>query len=97
MRIAELGPGPGIGLQEAIRTFPDAWVWGVDLSREMLGQSRRRNRAYIASERLTLLHGDTASLADLPPLDLVLAVHVLYFWHQPEVELARIRDALRPG
>ncbi len=35
-RIAELGPGPGIGLEAALHIFPQARVWGIDPSREML-------------------------------------------------------------
>ena len=46
-RIVELGPGPGIGLQELLRVFPAAQVWGVDLSAEMLSQSRKRNMAAV--------------------------------------------------
>ncbi len=38
-KIAELGPGPGIGLQEALRQFGAARVWGIDPSPEMLAQS----------------------------------------------------------
>jgi predicted TPR repeat methyltransferase len=33
-------------------------------------------------------------LSELAPVDLVVAVHVLYFWHQPGAELARVRAAL---
>jgi hypothetical protein len=32
----------------------------------------------------------------LAPVDLVLASHVLYFWHRPAAELAGIHGALRP-
>lgn len=96
-RIVELGPGPGIGLKELLRTFPEAKVWGVDLSRAMLAQSRRRNRAAAADGRLSLLEGGVASLSELAPLDVVAANHVLYFWREPEVELSRIRGCLRPG
>jgi trans-aconitate methyltransferase len=95
-RIVELGPGPGVGLEEGLRVFPTARLWGIDPSREMLDQCRRRNREQIDGGRLVLLQGDTSSLADLAPVDLVLAVHVLYFWHRPEAELDRIRRALRP-
>jgi SAM-dependent methyltransferase len=42
-RIAELGPGPGIGLEAALRLFPQARVWGIDPSPVMLSQSRKRN------------------------------------------------------
>ncbi len=96
-RIVELGPGPGVGLQETLRAFPDARIWGVDLSPQMLSQSRRRNLAEISSGRLVLVEGDVASLQELAPVDLVLASHVLYFWHRPASELLRIHGALRPG
>lgn len=96
-RIVELGPGPGIGLQETLRAFPEARVWGVDLSREMLSQCRKRNLDQISSGRLVLLEDDAASLQELAPIDLVLAVHVLYFWHQPATELAQLYRVLRPG
>jgi SAM-dependent methyltransferase len=96
-RIVELGPGPGVGLEETLQAFSAAQVWGVDLSTEMLSQSRRRNLHHVRSGRLTLLEGDAASLPKLAPIDLVIAVHVLYFWHQPAAELAQIHGAVRPG
>jgi trans-aconitate methyltransferase len=96
-RLAELGPGPGIGLQAALRQFPQARVWGIDPSPEMLSQSQRRNLAEVRAGRLTLIAGGTASLAAIAPVDVVVANHVLYFWHQPADELAAIHAALRPG
>ena len=46
---------------------------------------------------MTLLAGSVTSLAELGPIDIVLAVHVIYFWHRPETELSRIHAGLRPG
>ncbi len=97
VRIAELGPGPGIGLQEALRRFPAARVWGIDPSPEMLAQSRKRNLAEVAAGRLVLVRGGVASLAEIAPLDAVVANHVLYFWHRPADELTAIRGCLRHG
>jgi len=85
-RIVELGPGPGVGLEAALRAFPSTRLWGVDPSPEMLSQSRKRNRAGVASGRLTLVAGDV-----------VMANHVLYFWHQPSAELEQLHRFLRPG
>ena len=96
-RIVELGPGPGIGLQETLRVFPEARVWGVDLSPEMLSLCRKRNLDQISSGRLILVEGDAASVQELAPVDVVLAAHVVYFWHQPANELAQLYRALRPG
>lgn len=96
-RVVELGPGPGIALAHVLATFPEAHVWGIDLSPEMLAQSRRRNVDATRAGRLTLVQGDVATLSGLAPVDLVYAAHVLYFWHLPGQELARIRTALRPA
>lgn len=96
-RAVELGPGPGVGLEEILGTFPTARVWGVDPSPEMLSQSRHRNLEQARAGRLTLVGGGVESLDALAPIDLVLATHVLYFWHEPAEELARIHRALSPG
>ena len=43
------------------------------------------------------MEGDSTSLVRLQPIDIILANHVLYFWHQAAAELARLHDVLRPG
>ena len=96
-QIVDLGCGPGVGLEKLLLAFPDAQVWGIDRSPVMIAQSQRRNRREIESGRLHLIQGDLSALSELAPVDLVVAVHLLYFWHQPGAELARVRAALRPG
>lgn len=51
-RIVELGPGPGIGLQETLRAFPEAHVWGVDLSPEMCWPGQRPVASHGLSSQL---------------------------------------------
>jgi trans-aconitate methyltransferase len=96
-RAAELGPGPGVGLEALLAQFPDARVWGIDLSSVMLFQSRKRNRSAVTTGRLTLIEGDTSALSASAPADLVMANHVVYFWRDPVAEMARIHGVLRPG
>ena len=96
-RAVELGPGPGVGLHELLGRFPEARVWGIDLSPEMLSQSRGRNSEETSSGRLTLIEGGVESLRALAPIDLVMAAHVLYFWHEPAEAVGQIYRALRPG
>jgi SAM-dependent methyltransferase len=95
-RIVEIGPGPGIGLDELLRRFPHAHVWGVDRSREMLRQSRRLNRGALEAGRLSLVHGDVSAVRDLAPVDLIAANHVLYFWRDPKRVLTTLRECLGP-
>lgn len=96
-RAAELGPGPGVGLEALLAQFPGAQVWGIDLSSVMLSQSTKRNRSAVMTGRLTLIKGDTSALSASAPADLVMANHVVYFWRDPGAEMARIHGVLRPG
>ena len=96
-RVAELGPGPGVGLEALLARFPDAQVWGVDVSSVMLSQSRKRNQSAVTAGRLTLLEGGVPALSASEPADIVMANHVLYFWRDPAAEMTQIRDFLRPG
>jgi trans-aconitate methyltransferase len=97
LRIVELGPGPGIGLQETLKLFPQAKVWGVDVSAVMLSQSRGRNLAAVKVGRLSLLEGDIRSLSQVTPIDVIVANHVLYFWREPAAEVAQLHQLLRSG
>ncbi len=96
-RVAELGPGPGVGLEALLARFPEAQVWGVDISTVMLSQSERRNRGAVTAGRLTLVEGGVPALSASAPADLVMANHVLYFWPDPVPELVRVRECLAPG
>jgi trans-aconitate methyltransferase len=96
-RVAELGPGPGVGLEALLARFPDAQVWGVDISSVMLAQSRKRNRSAVATGRLTLLEGGVSALSASAPTDIVMANHVVYFWRDPAAEMSQIRSFLPPG
>lgn len=92
--ITEVGCGPGVGLAALLAAFPGARVVGIDPSARMLAQSRKRNAAAIEAGRLELREGDVTTVG--APVDLVTAVHVLYFWHNPMDVLVRLREVLEP-
>lgn len=92
--ITEVGCGPGVGLAALLARFPQARVVGIDPSPRMLEQSRTRNSGAVDAGRLELREGDVTTVG--PPVDLVTAVHVLYFWHDPMSVLVRLRDLLAP-
>jgi SAM-dependent methyltransferase len=96
-RVVELGCGPGVGLEALLAAFPDAEILGVDPSRAMCAQAARRNREAIKDGRLRLVLGDAGAVAADSPVDLIVAVHVLYFLHEPERELRRVADLLAAG
>jgi trans-aconitate methyltransferase len=96
-RIVELGPGPGVGLAYLLDAFPRARLSGVDRSDAMLSQAQRRNARAVEAGKLDLVHGDASAVQQLGPVDLIVAVHVLYFWPDPVRELGRLATALAQG
>jgi trans-aconitate methyltransferase len=96
-RIVEIGPGPGVGLSYVLAAFPTAQVWGIDQSAVMLRQARHRNAAAIRTGRLTLTCAGAAAVREVAPVDLVIAVNVMYFWQDPQAELGHLEDALCAG
>jgi SAM-dependent methyltransferase len=84
-------------LEALLAHFEQAHVWGVDRSSVMISQSRTRNQVAIAAGRLSLIEGDTSALSESQPADLVMANHVIYFWHDAAAELSLIHSYLRPG
>lgn len=95
--VVELGFGPGVGLHALLAAYPRARVVGLDPSPAVQAQARRRNRAACTEGRLRLIRGDAGQVATLAPVDLVVAVHVLYFWPDPVATLAAVREALGPA
>jgi SAM-dependent methyltransferase len=95
--VIEVGSGPGVAVAEFARTLPNARIIGVDRSRVVHHSARRRNATAIADGRVILKEGNLDAAISFQPADLVLAVHVVYFWPDPVAELRRIHAALRPG
>jgi trans-aconitate methyltransferase len=96
-RILELGFGPGVATARLLAAFPTAQLFGVDRSAAMVAEATRRNQAAITVSRLRLVRGEASTVSTFAPLDLILAVHVIYFWADPVPPLAQLRAALAPS
>ena len=95
--VVDLGCGPGVGLAALLTSFPTARIVGVDPSATMCRQARRRNRQAVGQGRLTVVHGDARAVAGALPVDVVMAIHVLYFLHAPDRDLPPVTGVLRAG
>ena len=95
-RILELGFGPVVATARLLAAFPAAELLGVDHSAAMVAEATSRNRAAIAASRLRLVRGEAGSVSTFAPLDLILAVHVIYFWADAVAPLEQLRAALAP-
>lgn len=94
LRLLDVGCGDGAFLVEAARK--GAVVTGVDASEAMLTVARRR----IADHGVTadLHQGDAQELPfDDAAFDVVVAVTILCFLHEPQHAVAEMSRVLRPG
>jgi ubiquinone/menaquinone biosynthesis C-methylase UbiE len=96
--VLEIGCGTGRCLERLARRGPTARAAGIDPSDVMVRIATRRLRREIARGRVEVRRAEAAQLPFEPArFDAALAVHVLYFWPDPKVELREIRRILRPG
>ena len=96
-RVADLGCGPGLGVQALAEAAHEGKVLGIDHSKAMIEQARRRNAEAIASGQVILHRGDLAELPAASLFDAVMSVHTIYFWSDPLRKLVNIRQGLVPG
>lgn len=92
-RIAELGFGSGWLLDELIPRFPQAALYGLDLSP---GNAGAAHRSY--ADRVRLIVGDIERLPFRDAsLDVAVSCWTLYFMRDIDAALGEIRRCLRPG
>lgn len=96
--LLEIGCGHGETLAKLARRASGGVVAGIDPSDVMVRLAARRLRREIGLGRAEVRQAEAARLPYPDArFDAVLAVHVLYFWPEPTMELREIRRVLRPG
>lgn len=96
--VLEVGCGHGETLLTVARRATSGFVAGIDLSDVMVRLATRRLRSEIRGGRVEVHQAEAARIPfEDARFDVVLAVHVLYFWPEPAIELREIRRVLRPG
>ena len=97
-RVIELGCGPGVAIAALAARATRGLVVGVDHSRVMIGQARRRNRAAVRAGRVRLVHTPVERLSSGDgPFDAALAVNTVGMWPDPTARLRELARLLRPG
>ena len=94
-RVLEIGFGHGRTLARALELAPNGYVAGIDVSADMVGAFRNRQRR---SNGPVLIEVKQASSDRIPyadaHFDRVYAVHTVYFWNSPLVHLREIRRVM---
>lgn len=95
-QILEVGSGPGVTLHTLTAMAPAGRVVGLDRSSVMVEQAQERNRAAIRAGRLDVVQGSAEALPfDDASFDLVVGIHVVYFWPDARATLQEVRRVLR--
>lgn len=96
-RVLEVGCGPGVLLGLLMRAT-DGEVVGVDPSPDMVAMARRRNRATVGADRLTVRTGSAAETGEADgSVDLVVSVNTVAMWPRLAPGVAELHRVLRPG
>ncbi len=97
-RILELGYGPGIGLEAALRRLSSGRLVGLDHSTTMRNMAARRLRAVRSPSEPELRIGTADALPDdLGTFDKTFSCNVWLFWKEPVAVFERLRGHLAPG
>ncbi|MBZ0266008.1 class I SAM-dependent methyltransferase [bacterium] len=96
--VLEVGFGPGLGIQKLFVREPNLSITGLELSKVMLRQASRRNRAQIIAGNLDLQIGDGCEMPFKDAtFDLVYSVNTLHHVASLEKFAAEINRILRPN
>jgi ubiquinone/menaquinone biosynthesis C-methylase UbiE len=97
-RVLEIGHGPGVAIQEIVSRTPTCQVTGIDPSKVMHVQARRRNRKGIKGGSIGLRLGAAEEYDGQDgPFDLVFAINVLSFCSDPETVVEKAASWLKPS
>ncbi|MDH5545388.1 MAG: class I SAM-dependent methyltransferase [Gammaproteobacteria bacterium] len=96
--VLEIGFGPGIAIEAALKKVTRGNVIGVDHSRTMFAQATRRNEKGIAEKRAQLYIGDVAmARAAKLHFDYIYSSNVVQFWNDPVTVFRSLKQLLKPG
>jgi SAM-dependent methyltransferase len=96
--ILDIGCGGGGALGDMALYFPNAKLYGIDYSRDMVSLAARVNTRLMENGRIGILHGTVSSLPfSGNTFDLVTSFEAYYFWPDLIHDLQEIRRVLRPG
>jgi len=97
-QVLEIGPGNGNFAAYVLSKGHGIWYTGVDRSETMVKEAREINKHHISTGRVRFEWTDGLTFPfPNQSFDNILTVNTLYFWENPDIQLAEVRRMLKPG
>ncbi|MDB4868958.1 MAG: class SAM-dependent methyltransferase [Cohnella sp.] len=95
-RILEIGFGNGKYMHEIAGKIKTGFVAGVDFSKTMVAQARKRNYTYIKQGLMDIKLGEVQQIPfENESFNKVFTVNTIYFWPNPDSGLKEIHRILK--
>ena len=96
--IVEIGIGSGKALQLANKKFPDARLYGFDISTKMLKSAESRNKNAIKSGKLKLHLNPIENIPlSSESVDTLYTINTIYFWNNLDDSCQEVNRVLKKG
>jgi ubiquinone/menaquinone biosynthesis C-methylase UbiE len=96
--ILEVGFGPGVAVQELLKSVTNGLAAGIDFSEIMVSAARERNVDAVQSGQADLRYGEASALPfEDAFFDKAFSIHSIYFWPQPLIGIKELYRVLKPG
>ncbi len=96
--IVEVGIGSGKALQLTSQKYPDAMLYGLDISTKMIASAGRRNMRLIKISKLKL---HLTSIDSIPlandSVDTLFTINTIYFWKDLDEACREVHRVLKKG
>jgi cyclopropane fatty-acyl-phospholipid synthase-like methyltransferase len=95
-KLLEIGYGPGLGINLIAESIDSCNIYGIDFSELMYKRATKRNKLFIAKNRVRLLFGDFIETnINTTDFDKIFCLNVVYFWDDLMVPFTKIRSLLK--
>jgi ubiquinone/menaquinone biosynthesis C-methylase UbiE len=96
--VLDIGCGGGGALRDMASRFPNAKLYGIDYSQDMVLLANKVNKKLLKKGRVEISQGSVSSLPfSNNTFDLVTAFEACYFWPDLHRDLQEIKRVLKPG
>jgi ubiquinone/menaquinone biosynthesis C-methylase UbiE len=95
--ILEIGFGTGKLINTMAKQINNGLIEGVDFSETMVSVARRRNKKYIAQDKVKIVKGNFDEMSfGKDSFNKVCTVNTIYFWPEPEKTTHKVARLLKP-